>query len=87
LSRSAQDYKVVFFPLNGIEARDDFAVAHVASVDGSGWARGPSRADYMQPPSRAELQTQASHSSATSRYLQHLFYFDVGQHTTNIDTT
>ena len=46
MSRSAQDYKVVFFPLNGIEARDDFAVAHVASVYGSGWARGPSRADY-----------------------------------------
>ena len=25
---------------NGIEARDDFAVAFVADVDGSSWARG-----------------------------------------------
>lgn len=39
-ARSAQDFKVVFLAENGIEARDDFAVAFVAAVDGSGWARG-----------------------------------------------
>ena len=39
-AHSMQDYKVVFMAENGIEARDDFAVAFVADVDGSGWARG-----------------------------------------------
>lgn len=36
---SAQDYKVLLFPENGIEARDSFVVPHLTSVDGSGWAR------------------------------------------------
>ena len=30
---------MLLFPENGIEARDDFAVAHISAVDGSGWAR------------------------------------------------